>query len=157
MIPQTAEYALRAAVWLAHHPDRPQPSEAMALVTRIPRRYLHKVLQALVRAGLVMSRPGPGGGYLLKRPPQRCTVLEIVNAVAPLPRITRCPLGMEGHQRLCPLHRHLDQAYALIEEAFARVSLADLAGSPQMSPLCSVDTSQTKRRRPSSRRSRRAT
>ena len=63
MLPKTAEYALRAVVWLAREPGRPASADHLAEHTKVPRRYLHKVLQDLVRAGLVCSQPGPGGGY----------------------------------------------------------------------------------------------
>ena len=43
-------------------------------------------------AGLV--RPGIGGGITLTKSPDELTILEIVNAVEPIQRITTCPLGM---------------------------------------------------------------
>ncbi len=58
MIPKTAEYALRAVVVLARQPQRACSAEQIAEATRVPRRYAHKVLQALVRAELVRSQSG---------------------------------------------------------------------------------------------------
>ena len=111
MLPKTAEYALRAIVWLAINPDRREAAGLLARRTKIPRRYLHKVMQAMVHNGLVDSLSGPGGGYVLRRPANKITVLDVVNAVAPVERIRRCPLGISGHQKLCPLHKELDQVY----------------------------------------------
>src|SRR6185295_16886856 len=65
MLPKTAEYALRAIVWLAGNPESREAAGPLAERTKIPRRYLHKVLQALVHGGLVESQSGPGGGYRL--------------------------------------------------------------------------------------------
>ena len=67
MLPKTAEYALRAAVWLGRDPDQTQSADHLAERTQVPRRYLHKVLQDLVRAKIVRSQSGPGGGYALAR------------------------------------------------------------------------------------------
>lgn len=138
MLTQTAEYALRAAVCLARNPGRPVSSEQLAEVTRIPRRYLHHVLQLLVNHGLVRSYPGPGGGYQLVRAPEEITVLDIVNAVSPVLRIRQCPLGFQGHGlRLCPLHRVLDRAAMLVEEALGSVRLVELLPENQTeSVLC---------------------
>ena len=61
MLSKTAEYALRVAVCLAQSPDTPAAADELAEVTKIPRRYLHKVVQDLARGGLVRSQPGPGG------------------------------------------------------------------------------------------------
>jgi Rrf2 family transcriptional regulator, nitric oxide-sensitive transcriptional repressor len=139
MLSKTAEYALRFAVWLAQSPDQPAAADRLAEVTKIPRRYLHKVLQDLVHAGLVHSQPGPGGGYAIARSPQRISILDVVNAVAPLERIRHCPLGLPSHTRLCPLHKELDKAYAQTEKAFARVTLAQLLRSTSaVVPLCDV-------------------
>jgi Rrf2 family protein len=140
MIPKTAEYALRAVVVLARQPEQAYSAEQIAEATRLPRRYAHKVLQALVRAGLVRSQSGPGGGYALVRPPQEVSILDVVSAVEPIPRIRHCPLGIDSHMRLCPLHRELDEACAATERAFARVAIAGLldpAGAAP--PLCELE------------------
>ena len=139
MLPRTADYALRAAVWLGRDPDQTAPADRLAEQTKVPRRYLHKVLQDLVRAGLVRSQPGPRGGYALAQPPERITILEVVNAVAPLQRIRRCPLGLVSHTRLCPLHSELDRVYAAAEKALARLTIAQLVRSKsRIVPLCEV-------------------
>lgn len=137
MIPKTVEYALRAVVVLARAPERAYSADQVAESTRVPRRYVHKVLQALVRGGLVRSQPGPGGGYALVRPPKTLTILDVVNAVEPIPRIRGCPLGLKGHTSLCPLHRELDEACATTERAFAGVTIAQLLDQPAgVPPLC---------------------
>jgi Rrf2 family protein len=139
MLSKTAEYALRAAVWLAQQPGEPASADQLAEVTKVPRRYLHKVLQDLVRGALLRSQPGPGGGYSLAKPPEKITILDVVNATAPLERIKHCPLGLPSHTRLCPLHKELDRVYASAEVAFSRVTLAQLMrSSSKIVPLCDV-------------------
>ncbi len=140
MIPKTSEYALRAAVVLARSAPRACSAEEIARATRVPRRYVHKVLQALVRAGLANSQPGPGGGYALERSPQELSILDVVSAVEPIPRIRHCPLGLESHTLLCPLHRALDEACAATERAFAGVTMAALLAQPgNVPPLCELE------------------
>jgi len=140
LLPKTAEYALRAVVWLGRSSDTQRESaDRLAKHTKVPRRYLHTVLQELVRANLVRSQSGPGGGYSLARPVAEITILDVVNATAPLERIRRCPLGLRSHTSLCPLHRELDDVYAATEEALARVTIAQLVDSTsKIVPLCEV-------------------
>lgn len=139
MLPKTAEYALRAAVWLGRTPGTAESADQLARAIQVPRRYLHRVLQDLVRAGLVRSQPGPGGGYALDRDPQQITILDVINAVGSIERIDRCPLGMPSHTALCPLHQELDNAYAAMEQAFARVTVAEVANRPGAPPpLCEI-------------------
>ena len=137
-ISQTAEYALRAVVWLASHPDVNLSTEEIAGATQVPRGYLSKVLQALARAGLVASQPGRRGGFQLTRPTAEISVLDVINAVDPVQRIESCPLGLRSHiQELCPLHRRLDKALALVEDAFASSTIAELVSEgTRISPLC---------------------
>lgn len=147
MLPKTAEYALRAIVWLARNEQSLESADALAARTQIPRRYLHKVLQDLARGGLVRSQPGPGGGYALDCKPEKTSILDVVNTVAPVERIRTCPLGLPGHTRLCPLHRELDKAYAATEKALASVTLASLVRSTSpIVPLCDVGEVVEKKR-----------
>lgn len=137
MISQTVEYSLRAMVLLAHAAGKPKTVQEIAAVAQIPSPYLSKLMQGLVRAGLVKSRRGVGGGFTLGRAAAEISVWDIVQAVDPIKRILSCPLGIRGHVNLCPLHRRLDQTLALIEEAFHNSSLVDLlAERPESSPLC---------------------
>ena len=139
MLTKTAEYALRTVAWLASEPERAESADILAERTKVPRRYLHKVLQDLVKAKLVRSRSGPGGGYALARSADEITILDVVNAVAPLERIRHCPLGLPSHTSLCPLHKELDQVYAATEAAFARVKIGELLrSSSTVVPLCDV-------------------
>lgn len=137
---QTVEYALRAAVHLASSGDAPQTNRQIADCTRVPAGYLSKVLQALGRAGLVRAQRGIHGGFTLSRTAEGITILDVVNAVDPIQRITDCPLGLDAHAaNLCPLHHKLDEALAMIEDAFATTTLAEITATPDQSkPLCEM-------------------
>ncbi len=126
MIPKTAEYALRAVVLLARTREGALSADEIAGLGQVPRRYANKVLQALVRAGFVRSQPGPGGGYRLVLRPEELSILDVIEAVEPIPRIVRCPLGLKTHTELCPLHRELDDGLAAMERTFDRVTIAHL-------------------------------
>ena len=127
MLSQTAEYALRAmSILSARSPDSIDTGQ-IAAETKIPPAYLSKVLQSLRRAGIVHSRRGHGGGISLAREPEDLTILEIINAVDPIHRITKCPIGLAAHgAQLCPMHSRLDAALAMAEEIFRETTLAEL-------------------------------
>ncbi len=137
MLSKTAEYALRAVACMGSSMGNPVSADLLAVETKVPRRYLTRVLQDLAAAGLVASRPGPGGGYELCRDVTTLTILDVVNTVAPIERIHTCPLGLKSHTSLCPLHAELDKAYAATEAAFASVTIAELVESASpIKPLC---------------------
>lgn len=134
LLSQTAEYALRAIVFLADGEEEQYTNQQIADGTRVPSHYLSKVLQALNRGGIVTGRRGIGGGFRLTRSAERISVLDVVNAVDPIQRIETCPLGLKGHgKRLCPLHRKLDDGLATIEESFATTSIRDILSVPSRS------------------------
>lgn len=139
-VSQTAEYALRAVVWLAQHPGRHQTTQQLAEGTQVSANYLPKVLQPLSRAGIVSGQRGVNGGYSLDRSPEHLNVLDVINCVDPIERIRRCPLRLKTHLgALCPLHRMLDDAIAENERRFAGQTIASLLRPGSCTPLCEVD------------------
>jgi Rrf2 family protein len=138
MFSQTTEYALRAMALLAYYPDQLVPTSMIAKETLVPPTYLAKVLQMLGNADLISGRRGVGGGYKLARPATDIRMIEVIDAVDPVRRITMCPLGLSDHgTSLCPLHRKMDMAAKAIIDLFDGVSLADLVNQREGSkPLC---------------------
>jgi Rrf2 family transcriptional regulator, nitric oxide-sensitive transcriptional repressor len=138
MISQTAEYALRAIVYLADQAGAARTTTQIADTTQVPPGYLAKVMRSLTRAGLVKSQRGLNGGFTLAHDPEQLSILEVVNAVDPIQRYPECPLGIENHgRRLCPLHSRLDQAAAMVEQAFGDTKVAELLAVPRhRQPLC---------------------
>jgi Rrf2 family protein len=127
MLSQTIEYALRAMIFLASlAPGEAVNSEKIAAQTKVPQGYLSKVLRDLVVAGLVDSQRGRNGGFSLARPAGKVTLLDVINAVDRLQRITRCPLGNPAHVKLCPLHQRIDRALDHIEREFRETTLEEV-------------------------------
>lgn len=127
MISQSAEYSLRAVACLAARPGVPLTTRQIAEATHVPAGYLAKMLQALVRAGVITSQRGLNGGFVLARRPEELTLLDLVCLTDGSSRIRRCPLNIPAHaDRLCPLHRRLDRAAELAEQALAGVTVAQV-------------------------------
>jgi Rrf2 family protein len=138
MISQTAEYALRAIVYLADQRGSPRTTAQIAEVTQVPPGYLAKVMQSLSRMRLVHSQRGLNGGFTLTRDPAELSMLEIISAVDPIRRFHECPLGVPTHsENLCPLHRRLEEAAKMLEEKFGETNVASLLDVPgDEKPLC---------------------
>jgi Rrf2 family iron-sulfur cluster assembly transcriptional regulator len=76
------DYACRALLSLALHDDgTPTSVRDIADRTALPQPYLEQILLALKGAGIVRSKRGVGGGYVLARLPQEITLAQIVSAV----------------------------------------------------------------------------
>ncbi len=142
LLSDASEYALRAVLWLAQRPGSAMKVREIAEATKSSPGYLVKVLQSLAKVGILSAQRGAHGGFTLERDPKTLTVLEIINAIDPIERIRTCPLGIEAHGSvLCPMHRRIDDAMAMIEESFANSTIHELMTDPSPSkPLCTALT-----------------
>ena len=76
------DYACRALLSLVLHGDgSPTSVRDIADRTSLPQPYLEQILLALTGAGIVRSKRGVGGGYVLSRPADEITLASIVSAV----------------------------------------------------------------------------
>jgi len=147
MFSKTVEYALRAVVHLAQQSPAARKTAEIATSTQVPAAYLSKVLQMLRSHDIVTMQRGVGGGASLGQPAEEISILDIVNAVEPVQRITTCPLGLKSHgTNLCSLHHRMDKVIESMEDAFGSTTVADLLSDPNPStPLCE---SKRKRKKP---------
>ena len=94
-----SDYACRAVEALAlHHPNsQPMRIEDIAVKESIPANYLVQILIELKGKGLIQSRRGKAGGYVLAKPPRDITVGDVLRAVhgdvleMPMLGESRCP------------------------------------------------------------------
>ena len=94
MISQKAKYAFKALFRLAAaERGHAVPIEEIAKADAIPQKFLEHILLDLKRKGLVASRRGRAGGYMLIKQPQEMTIGSVLRAIdgpiAPLPCISR--------------------------------------------------------------------
>ncbi|WP_367890743.1 RrF2 family transcriptional regulator [Sphingomonas morindae] len=88
MLSQKTRYALRALLHLAEaEAGRPVQAQEIASQQRVPRKYLELILLDLKKAGFIGSRRGPGGGYVLAKPPAEISFADVI-------RITDGPIAL---------------------------------------------------------------
>lgn len=124
------EYAIRALTFLANAASRSAVgAEEISRIEEIPLPTLGKILQELVRRGLLTSRRGPGGGFRLARRPELILLREIVAAIDGLDHFMHCVLGLPqcGEETPCPLHPSWKELRTRIFEDMDTTTLAQLA------------------------------
>lgn len=100
----------------------------LARSERLAEPHLRKLLQRLVRAGLVESVMGAAGGFRLARRPEEIDLLSAVEAVQGKLVLNRCLLGRRGcpRQAACPVSRKLAGIQERLAALFGEITLADL-------------------------------
>lgn len=107
ILPQTAEYALRAMAHLTvSEGGKPIPACDLSEETGIPVHYLSKILRRLVSAKLLIAQKGPGGGFVLARAVGKIRFVDILEAVDYASDQHRCAFGWGecDPANKCPLH-----------------------------------------------------
>jgi Rrf2 family cysteine metabolism transcriptional repressor len=141
MFSTKAEYGVRVMVELARSPDgEPVPLAEIAARGGLPLAYLEHLVARLRKAGLVDSRRGSRGGYMLARSPLEITSAEIVEAlegsIAPIECISARPDGSivcaresdPGH--VCPTKLLWTRVRGSIVRTLEQTTLADLLLGP---------------------------
>ncbi len=129
---KTCEHAIRALAYLAS-----RPSGDLCLVDEIaeaedmPRPFTSKILRDLVRAGLLTSSRGPGGGYALAREPADVSLLEIQQIIDGIGNLDRCAVGLAACNDYapCPLHDEFKPLRQSIRAYLEDTTLAEMAGA----------------------------
>jgi Rrf2 family protein len=100
-ISRKAEYALRALVAIARQPKSWQVQE-LSLRENIPVKFLEQILLALRHAGMLSSKRGVGGGYILRKAPAEITVGEVIRTLDGPLALIPCAAEVPGEPCTCP-------------------------------------------------------
>ncbi len=101
------EYGLQAVLYMAaKEPGCVCPSDEIADKLQIPKEFVSKILQSLTESGIVDSKKGKSGGFLLAKQPSKIRLIDIVTAIDGLDLFNRCVLGFPNcsPNQPCPVH-----------------------------------------------------
>ena len=130
MISRTEVHALTALAALARIPNGGYAGTGeIAKVTGAPRNYLGKLLKVLGDEGLVESQKGKGGGFRLTRNPSSISLLEVMEPVGRVSRMTGCFLGRPqcSDSEPCTVHDKWIKTRTAYFEFLSGMTVADLA------------------------------
>jgi Rrf2 family iron-sulfur cluster assembly transcriptional regulator len=128
----TTEYAIRGLSELAGRSSGESILlDQLVAGTNLPRDFLAKIFQKLVRAKLLTSAKGRGGGFALARPAHQITLLNIVEAIEGPQPLDGCVVGLErcNDDMPCPQHDLYKPIRQRIKDYMTTTTLADLASS----------------------------
>ena len=123
-----ADYGLIALKHLAQHSDESISAREIAREYKIPAPLLAKILQRLVRKGLLVSQHGTNGGYVLARDPSKISIVDVVEALDGPIGITPCERGTECQQLdVCSVRDPLMKVRAKVVRVLGDTSIYELS------------------------------
>jgi Rrf2 family iron-sulfur cluster assembly transcriptional regulator len=128
-ITRREEYGLRGLLFLAQQPDdKVSLVSEISKVQKIPEKFLAKILQRLSKAGLLRSIRGSNGGFSLRKPAGKITMLEVIEALEGPVAINRCLLrkGECAEEEACALYDVWEEAQQNLLKVLDRTTIEDL-------------------------------
>jgi Rrf2 family protein len=92
LVTRETDYAVRTVLYLAKDCDRIASATEIARSMHIPRSFLSKILQRLVRSRIVTSSRGANGGFQLAQKPEELSLLSIMEAIQGPASINVCAI-----------------------------------------------------------------
>jgi len=133
-IPRRVDYGLRAVIYLSNRdPEKCCPIAEIAMQQRVPRKFLEKIVQDLIRSGLIKSKRGSSGGYTLARPAEAISLFDVIQAIEGPLAVNACldvHLGCDQSPR-CTMQGVWSDVQRKITEMLTQTTIADLTLPPR--------------------------
>ena len=136
-ISRKVDYALRALIYLARQAEPPAATLGqIAAQIAVSPQFLAKIVEELVHRGLVRSRRGPRGGYMLARSPGEISFNDVIEAVEGSIALNSC---LDGHGDCvllptCGMMPVWQEAQRRLVEVFSETTLADVGARCSAAP-----------------------
>jgi Rrf2 family protein len=130
LVTRETDYAVRCVLYLARQQGQLANVGEIARQMNIPKSFLAKILQRLVREGVAESIRGVNGGYRLLKTPEQITLLEILIAIQGVAPVNTCAID-KRHCRMsnkCSVHPVWIEIRREVERRLATQTIAGLAG-----------------------------
>lgn len=139
----SVEYGVHCLLWLAVAGDAPRSGPDLAAFEGVSPHFMAKVLMKLQKGGIVRSVGGVKGGYVLARPPEAITLLEVVDAIEGRKPLFECQEIRQGcvlfegsppdwvTGSVCSIHVAMLRAEKAMRESLRAETIADIAQAVQ--------------------------
>ena len=132
-IPRRVDYGLRAVIYLSgQDPEKCCSIAEIAKQQGVPRKFLEKIIQDLIRGGLIKSKRGACGGYSLARAPEAISFSDVIEAIEGPIAVNSC---MDEHASCAQMPRCTmigvwSEVQKRINEVLSGTTIAALQRSP---------------------------
>lgn len=125
---KTVGYALQTVIYLSTQPfKKPILQKEITNTLDIPHHYLGKILQPLIKSGIIGSKTGAFGGFYLAKRSKEIVLYDIVKIFEGADYFEDCVLGFPGcdDNTPCPVHKEWSSAKIIIQKFMEENTVAD--------------------------------
>jgi|AntRauTorckE6833_2_1112554.scaffolds.fasta_scaffold34614_2 Rrf2 family protein len=130
MFSTSCHYGLQAMIYIALHSSEEKNVDLNQISSEleIPKHFLSKILQMLVKQKLLVSMKGPKGGFKLNSRPEDITLIVIIDAIDGLDVFNQCGIGFKkcDDNHPCPIHHDYKKLRNRVESLFNKKTLQKL-------------------------------
>ena len=135
-------YALRGILYIATMQDEQRKVQVDEIATKlsVPKHFLGKIMQQVVKAGLLKSTKGPYGGFSLTDETLATPVIKLVEITDGMDQFSMCVLNLKYCNGInpCPLHHEMEDVKRNFLEVFTKNTIGDLANDSKNNLLKSL-------------------
>ncbi|MFV0553493.1 MAG: RrF2 family transcriptional regulator [Mangrovibacterium sp.] len=141
MLSKTCKYALRAIIYIAKNSADGKKIRIKSITEEIdvPAHFLAKILQNLVKDGVIQSTKGPSGGFYIDRPLAEIPLSEVVEVIEGKEYLNHCLLKNEPCDcqqsegaKLCPLHEHFSEVRQEVKRFYQETTIQSVLESMEL-------------------------
>lgn len=130
LLTRNTDYAVRAISYMAREKDRIITVTELVRHLKVPRPFLRKILQTLSKKGVVESRKGIGGGFLLARPSGRIHLVSLIEIFQGPLSLNECMFRkmLCPNRSRCALKKKMDAIEKHVESELRSITIKDISG-----------------------------
>lgn len=142
------DYAVRALIGLGMKPGTRMSAKKLSEAQGVPYQFLRRILQELIKSGLVNSKEGAGGGVMLAVDPGSIGVRDVIEIFQGRVQVSECMFRKQlcSNRANCVLRHEIMRIEKMVSEEFSKVTIgkliADLKMLEQASAARSMQTQQ---------------
>jgi Rrf2 family protein len=128
-VTRKADYAIRCVLHLSRQPGAVTSVEDISKAMFVPKTFLAKILQSLMKAGIVTSTRGIKGGFKLAKGPKDVNLLEVIEAIQGPSASNVCAIDKRMCQLSggCTVHPVWVKIRGMVEKELRKTNFADLS------------------------------
>jgi Rrf2 family transcriptional regulator, cysteine metabolism repressor len=128
VLTKNTDYAIRALLALAARKGSYLSAKSIATEHDIPYQFLRRLLQEMIRHGLIVSKEGVKGGFMMEMDPDTISVTQLIEIFQGKVQVSECMFRKQicGNRSRCVLRHEIMRIEQVVQSEFEKVTIGKL-------------------------------